>query len=148
MSQNTESKNRRPTSLLIVCEGNTCRSPMAEALARRNWPDCIVKSVGIKVPPGNTRAAPQAIATMSAHGLNIENHKPTPITEVVIDQFEFVLALCKPAHKVLVTDYHVSESKIVKLYVKDPFDDNDGQYVHCANKLARGLKELFSTESH
>jgi protein-tyrosine-phosphatase len=53
------------------------------------------------VPPKNERAADEAIATMARLGLDISRHRPTPINKVVVDEYEFVLALDKDVYRTL-----------------------------------------------
>lgn len=137
--------SRSPASLLIVCIGNTYRSPMAQALAKRRWPNCVVQSVGICVPPENARAADQAIAVMNSAGIDISAHKPTPIDGVAIHGFEFVVALDKNVRRTLL-NRGVDASKIVNLFIADPYGDDLGQYLRCANAIAKGLTNLSFPE--
>jgi tRNA threonylcarbamoyl adenosine modification protein (Sua5/YciO/YrdC/YwlC family) len=72
---------------VLVCTGNTCRSPMAEALLRKRLADklrcaaseledrgAIVVSAGTSATPGG-RAAEEAIAIMHERGLDLTAHE-------------------------------------------------------------------------
>jgi protein-tyrosine phosphatase len=68
-------------TVLFVCYGNICRSPMAEALLRRAAADRVelrdveVSSAGVAAIEGN-RAAPLACATMrAAFGVDLSAHR-------------------------------------------------------------------------
>lgn len=40
------------SSILVVCTGNICRSPLAEAVLRQQLPSCQVVSAGLDAPTG------------------------------------------------------------------------------------------------
>lgn len=130
-----------PASLLIVCVGNTCRSPMAEAFARRLWPHCAIKSAGIGVLPESEGAADEAVAAMASFDFDISHHRPTPIDKVNLDKYAFILALDKDVYRKL-SKKGVVSSKIIKMFVSDPYGDDPGQYVCCARFIRNALKKV------
>lgn len=92
---------RTPFRLLFVCTGNTCRSPMAEVLARaeaklRGWSQVEVRSAGVTAYPGApaSRGARKAAAL---HGMDLERHRSTPLTEAMLSQADLVLTM-SPSH--------------------------------------------------
>jgi protein-tyrosine phosphatase len=128
-----------PQSMLIVCIGNTCRGPMAEAIAKRIWPDRKIKSAGTNVLREGGSAADEAITVMNGMGYDIRGHRTTSIEMVDISSFEFVAVLDKDARKTLVAKYGIDESKIIDLFVKDPVGSSVEQYIRCAKEINRGL---------
>ena len=84
-------------SLLFVCLGNICRSPLCEGIAKKYVKtkelSCFVDSAGT----GNWHIgeAPcegsQKIASM--HGIDISNHKARQITKEDIKNFDIIVAL-------------------------------------------------------
>src|SRR5262249_15890152 len=78
--------------LLLVCTGNTCRSPMAEVMARKMIADrlgctidkledhgVIVMSAGLAAMLGG-RPSPEAVTVMADMGLDLSTHESQPLT--------------------------------------------------------------------
>ncbi len=85
--------------ILFVCTGNTCRSPMAEALARRAlaelYPDhqyVEFASAGIAAL-SNGGASYQAISVLKMMGLDLSKHKSAQVSPEDIEQAELVLTM-------------------------------------------------------
>jgi arsenate reductase len=70
--------------LLFVCVGNTCRSQMAEALARDRGH--FAQSAGTH--PG-TRIAPNAVVVLNELGINTEGHTPKSVAESNVLRYPF-----------------------------------------------------------
>ena len=87
--------------LLIVCSGNICRSPMAEAMARREAAD---RGFGVEVRSGSTLmfegdpAHPHAVAAMAEWGTDISGHRTAPLTVEMIRWADYILVM---------EDYHI-----------------------------------------
>ena len=74
--------------LLFVCTGNTCRSPMAEAIARR---EAIARGLGdVEVASGGTSAWDGAPASDGAllvameRGLDLSTHRSQQVTRDLV----------------------------------------------------------------
>jgi len=84
-------------SVLFVCTGNTCRSPMAEGLLRKALP----KQLRAKVRVGScgTGALPGVPATGTAQkaarkrGFDISGHRSRPLTLDLLDEADLVVAM-------------------------------------------------------
>ena len=87
------------TSLLFVCTGNTCRSVMAEALARRRFGDTVrVSSAGVR--PQQPADAKSAIETLkNEFGLGVSDHVPRSLQDVDLGAFDHVIVLDKAVAK-------------------------------------------------
>lgn len=105
MNRPDDSTERAPLKLLFVCTGNTCRSPMAEVLARRiaarrNLPDLEVRSAGSHTPHG-LGASQGALRAALRHGLTLEDHSSTPLTPELVAWADLILAM-GPGHLIQV----------------------------------------------
>ena len=86
-----------PLRLLFVCSGNTCRSPLAEALARNlapasNLGDVEVRSAGTSALPGSP-ASGGARRAAHRHGLSLEGHSATRLSPELVQWADKVLAM-------------------------------------------------------
>lgn len=84
-------------NILFVCTGNTCRSPMAEALARdelrrRRWAHVRVASAGVAAEPGEA-ASPHARSVMSRRGLDLSAHASQPLSVSLVEWADLILAM-------------------------------------------------------
>ncbi len=97
----TEAERPDAFRLLFVCTGNTCRSPMAEALARaaaeaRGWAHLEVGSAGVSTVPGLS-ASRGALAVGQRHALPLNEHASRPLTAELVEEADLVLAM-SPHH--------------------------------------------------
>lgn len=60
--------------VLVICNGNICRSPLAAALLAREMPHLRVLSAGLNALVGQA-ADPLAIQVGAAHGLDLSAHR-------------------------------------------------------------------------
>lgn len=83
--------------ILFVCTGNTCRSSMAEALARhllREWDerDVEVSSAGVFALP-NAPATEEAVQALAEEGIDLGGHRARLLTREMVVQADLVLTM-------------------------------------------------------
>jgi len=79
------------STVLFLCTGNSCRSQMAEGLARRLLGDRVdVMSAGVK-PKG---IDPRAAAVMSEIGIDISGQHSKNVAELVDRGIDLVITVC------------------------------------------------------
>ena len=79
-------------SILIVCTGNICRSPIGERLLRRALPNKKIDSAGVGALIDHAADA-SAIRTAEKHGLSLEGHKGRQFTPALGGQYDLVLVM-------------------------------------------------------
>lgn len=91
--------------ILFVCTGNTCRSAMAEGIARamaaeRGWHDIVIESAGTgaAVPPDGiavpaSGASDGALLIALEHGVDLGAHRARALTPELIGSADVVLAM-------------------------------------------------------
>ncbi|MGA9914090.1 low molecular weight protein-tyrosine-phosphatase [Paraburkholderia sp.] len=78
--------------VLVVCAGNICRSPMAEALLARRLALVTVESAGITALIGHG-ADPVAVSLMSERGLDIRPHRARQLVSWMPTTADLVLVM-------------------------------------------------------
>ncbi|MGM8755000.1 protein tyrosine phosphatase [Enterobacter chuandaensis] len=83
-------------SILVVCTGNICRSPIGERLLRQQLPDTQVSSAGIFGLSGRPAdAAAKAVALR--HGVSLEGHVARKVTRYLLQKSDLILVM-EPEH--------------------------------------------------
>ncbi len=90
-------------SILVVCTGNSCRSPLGAALIARSLSGLPVTigSAGIAAPEGRP-ATDFAIAVAREMGLDITRHRARQLTRTMINTTDLILVM-EPGHKEWIT---------------------------------------------
>ena len=81
----------RPRRLLVVCQGNLCRSPYLAALLRRMLPDVDVSSGGFSKPG---RAVPEhALTIATRRGMDLGGHRSRALTRQALVDADLVVVM-------------------------------------------------------
>ena len=83
--------------LLFVCTGNTCRSPMAEVIARHQitklgWSEVEVGSAGVGAWEGSPPSE-GAVRAAAANGLDLSEHSSTYLSQELVEEADLILTM-------------------------------------------------------
>lgn len=84
-------------TLLFICTGNTCRSPLAEGLLRHALGDdssITVKSAGIAAMDGDT-ANPETLAVLNDVGVDLSSHRSQMTDRELVSDATWVVAMTR-----------------------------------------------------
>ena len=136
---------REPTTIrseLFVCAGNTCRSPMAQAVARTLVAgDIRVESAGISADDGAS-AANDAIQAMRERGIDMSAHRSRSVSALDLSDFDLVVALT-PAIGQALRQLGTDGAKLKVLDIRDPYGKGLAVYRTTALAIEKDLRNLF-----
>lgn len=140
-----ETENIR--EILVICTGNTCRSPMAEALIRERLGELgvnvRVSSAGIFAD--GSPASDNSRVAMAEVGIDISYHKSRQVTKEMIENADLILTMTN-GHKITVLSavpqaagkvFTLAEYSGEERDVTDPFGGSIDDYRYCRNEIDR-----------
>ena len=148
--------------LLIVCTGNTCRSPMAEVVCRQLIAarlDCklgdiedhgvMVASAGIAAMTGG-RASPQAVEVMATAALDLSGHGTQPVTEQLVRHADFIYTMTRGHREAIVAQWPDAATRTDVLCtdggdVSDPIGGPKEAYERCAQQIRSELESRIAS---
>jgi protein-tyrosine-phosphatase len=147
--------------VLLVCTGNTCRSPMAEALLRSQLaqrfkdlfgpgqpPPIIAMSAGLSAYPGGSASA-EAVTVLHSRGLSLKDHQSRPLTPRLLRQADLILTMTSSHKQAIIQRCPEAAGKTFLLSnngrdVADPYGGPVHGYESCASEIEVFLKHWVS----
>lgn len=125
--------------ILFVCQGNTCRSVMAESIARSKFKsEAEVYSAGLS--PQKAEDAQMAIETLQVYfDLDASGHVPKGIDSIDLDTIDYVIAMAPGIAKQLP---EFPKGKLITWDIADPWGIDPEAYLKSAQMINREVSKL------
>ena len=140
-------KDNNMKYIAFVCTGNTCRSPMAEAIfnkkaEERGLPVRAV-SFGLAAVPG-LAASEKAIEVCREIGVDLTGHKTHFIYDFQLGDFDKLYCMSLEHMTILTQSVGVPEDMVELLGVVDPYGGSLETYRMCRDVLAGCVEEILA----
>jgi protein-tyrosine phosphatase len=151
------------TTILFVCSGNTCRSPMAEAIARHliseklHVPEDDLEKKGVQVVsagamamPGS-RATPAAVDAVRGLGGDLTKHRSRPLTVELIHQADKIFTMGRAHARAVTTLVPSAAEKVATLDpqgdIEDPIGGDSALYQQLAGELRTLIEKRLQEDA-
>ncbi len=134
-------------SILFVCFGNICRSPMAAGLARKLLGNGIrAESAGIAAGKGALASAEAVLVLKALYGTDISAHRSREFAAVEASSFDYVIAMDLYVYGRIKDSKTVPDEKLFGWDVGDPLGLGYEAYKRAARKIEARLHEFLERQ--
>lgn len=107
-------------NVMMVCIGNVCRSPIAEAYLKHIQPESHIFSSGLGALVGKP-ADPKSVVLMDAKGIDLYNHRAQQIDTTLVSRADLILTMEQRHVDAIQSKFPESRGKV---YLVGKWNDN------------------------
>ncbi|WP_439686439.1 protein-tyrosine-phosphatase [Cupriavidus oxalaticus] len=132
-------------TVLVVCIGNICRSPMAQGLLSQALPEGDVVSAGLGALAGQA-ADPNAVDLLSHRGVDISGHRARQLSHVMVRRADLILVMDNAQRQELQRLHPATTGRVFRLGelgkfdVPDPYRQPRPAFENALQLIQRGVE--------
>ena len=133
-------------SILVLCIGNICRSPIAEVMFKKEFPDKTVWSAGLGALVGNP-ADPLSVQLAKGDGYDLSKHRAQQIAGWMCQQAELIFVMEKNQKAELERLFPMTKGKVFTLgsigdfEIADPYRKKRDAFQLAYAAIAKGVAD-------
>ncbi len=135
--------------VIFVCTGNTCRSPMAEIIAKKLWEgkvQVISRGFGVFGQPISTNS----VLALKKRGFEVDEHYSAPLTAQDLFESSLVLTMTNSHKSAILRSFPQLTDKVFTLCeyagaegdIPDPYMCGIEEYDACCEKIYNCIKAI------
>jgi protein-tyrosine phosphatase len=137
-----------PAKVCFVCTGNTCRSPMAEAVYNHFAKKSGVKSYAVSAgldPREHDSINARAAAALESRGIEVPDHFAVEISDDIMRGCDKIIGITEGHMMRLILLFPYAAMKISAFpeNVSDPWGGDLSVYEECLDTIIKNIKEMF-----
>ncbi len=130
--------------ICFVCTGNTCRSPMAQGIARKlldGVNGVEITSAGLSAFGGDA-PSPEAVEAAKEYGADISEHRSRPLSRYELEDTDLFVCMTQCHKDVLDSFSPHGKTVVLGAGISDPYGGNREVYARCAREIYNLLVPL------
>ncbi|TGN94708.1 MULTISPECIES: low molecular weight protein-tyrosine-phosphatase [unclassified Burkholderia] len=140
-------------SILVLCEGNVCRSPMAGAILQDKLPQIVVHTAGIRPMIGQP-ADPVAVGLMAERNLDISLHRAKLLNREKVVAAAVIFVMERWQEQVVLNSFPLARGKVFCLGrdqssdIPDPYKLGLDAFVKSLSLIDAGVDKWLGPLTH
>lgn len=133
-------------TILLICTGNICRSPMAEGWWHRLLPDHHILSAGIFAADG-MKPDPMAVQLMQEHGMDISQHRARILMSWMVHVADLIFTMEFQQLKYIKNKFPLCATKaqilghLTNTEIPDPYQKNLTEFIKAFALIEQSVRQ-------